>query len=119
MGIIYRNFKLMGEDVFVSLYKSMIRPHVEYSSVVWNPTTNVIRDQKSIEGVQRTVTKLVRGLSELSYEERLKKLGIPTLQYRRLRADMLQVYKIVHGVDRINPEIFFTFADSSITRGHK
>ena len=117
MGIIYRNFKLMGEDVFVSLYKSMIRPHVEYSSVVWNPTT--IRDQKSIEGVQRRATKLVRGLSELSYEERLRKLGIPTLQYRRLWADMLQVYKIVHGVDRINPETFFTFADSSITRGHK
>ena len=96
----------MIEEVFVNLYKSLIRPHVEYASVVWNPSC--IRDQKLIEGVQTRATKLVTNISELSYEEWLRKLGIPALQYRR--ADMLQVFKIVQGVDKIDPGHFFTFA---------
>ena len=78
LGIIHRSFKQMGEEVFVNLYKSLVRPHVEYASVVWNPSC--IRDQKLIERVQRRATKLVTNISELSYEERLRKLGIPTLQ---------------------------------------
>ena len=117
LGIIHRSFKQMGEEVFVNLHKSLVRPHVEYASVVWNPSC--IRDQKLTEGVQRRATKLVTTISELSYEERLRKLGIPTLQHRRLRTDMLQVFKIVQGVDKIDPGHFFTFANDTRTRGHK
>ena len=50
-GIICRNFKYMGEETFLTLYKSLVRPHIEYSSTVWNAT--MICDQKLIEGVQR------------------------------------------------------------------
>ena len=106
----------MGEEVSINLYKSLIRTQVEYASVVWNPSC--IGDQK-LTGVQTRATKLVTNISELSYEERLRKLGIPTLQYRRLRADMLQVFKIVQGVDKIDPGHFFTFATDTRTRGHK
>ena len=99
----------MGEDVFMNLYKTLVRPHLEYASVVWSPST--VRDQRRIEGVQRRATKLVSSVSALSYHERLRKLGIPSLQYRRMRADMLQVYKILHGIERINPDVFFELAD--------
>ena len=116
-GIVNRNFRLMGEDVFMNLYKTLIRPHLEYASVVWSPST--IRDQRRIEGVQRRATKLVSSVSELSYHERLRKLGIPSLQYRRMRGDMLQVYKILHGIERINPDVFFELAGGTRTRGHK
>ena len=116
-GIVNRNFKLMGHEVFINLYKSLIRPHLEYASVVWCPST--IRDQKRIEGVQRRATKLVSSITDLSYPQRLQILGIPSLQYRRLRADMLQVYKIIHGIDRVEPSSFFQLVDSSRTRGHK
>ena len=116
-GIINRNFRLMGEEVFLTLYKSPIRPHLEFASVIWCPIT--IRDQKRIEGVQRRATKLVASITELSYQQRLRKLGLPSLQYRRLRADMLQVFKILHVIDRINPSIFFDLMDEARTRGHK
>ena len=82
-GIVNRNFKLMGHEVFINLYKSLIRPHLEYASVVWCRST--IRDQKRIEGVQRRATKLVSSITDLSYPQRLQILGIPSLQYRRLR----------------------------------
>ena len=52
-------------------------------------------------------------MEELNYEQRLVKLGLPSLQYRRTRADMIQVYKIVTGLDRINPRLFFDFAHDS------
>ena len=104
-GVIKRNFKYMGEEIFLNLYKTLVRPHLEYSSVVWDPIT--LRDQRRIEGVQRRATKLIPNMEELNYEQRLVKLGLPSLQYRRTRADMIQVYKIVTGLDRINPKLFF------------
>ena len=116
-GIIKRNFKYMGEDIFLNLYKTLVRPYLEYSSVVWDPAT--IRDQKLLEGVQRRATKLIPTIKDLSYEQRLVNLGLPSLQYRRARADMIQVYKIVHGMDRIDPTIFFELVKDFKTRGHK
>ena len=116
-GTIKRNFKYMGEDIFLNLYKTLVRPYLEYSSVVWDPAT--IRDQKLLEGVQRRATKLIPTIKDLSYEQRLVNLGLPSLQYRRARADMIQVYKIVHGMDRIDPTIFFELVKDFKTRGHK
>ena len=116
-GIIKRNFKFMGDQVFLNLYKTLVRPHLEYSCVVWDPIT--LRDQRLVEGVQRRATKLIPNMQSLNYEQRLVNLGLPSLQYRRMRADMIQVYKIVTGVDRVDPNMFFEFAKSSRTRGHK
>ena len=116
-GIIKRNFKYMGEEILLNLYKTLVKPYLEYSSVVWDPIT--LRDQRMIEGVQRRATKLIPDMEDLNYEQRLTKLGLPSLQYRRVRADMIQVFKIVTGLDRINSKIFFEFAHDSKTRGHK
>ena len=71
-GIIYRNFKMMGDEVFTNLYKTLVRPHLEYSSVVWSPLT--VRDQKRIEAVQRRATRLVSNISDMTYEGRLVSL---------------------------------------------
>ena len=98
-GIVRRNFKYKGEETFITLYKSFIRPHLEYSSPVWSPSS--IGDQKFIENVQRRATKLIPSISELPFPQRMKRLGLPSLQYRRLWADVIQVYKIIHGIDRI------------------
>ena len=116
-GIVRRNFKYMGEETFITLYKSLIRPHLEYSSPVWSPSN--IGDQKFIENVQRRATKLIPSISELPYPQRLKRLGLPSLQYRRLRADVIQVYKIIHGIDRIEISMFFKLANDERTRGHR
>ena len=61
-----------------------------------------------IENVQCRSTKLIPGFKALSYEERLQKFKLPTLKYPRLRGDMIEVYKILHGVydERVTSEVF-------------
>ena len=71
------------------------------------------KDAIQIENVQRRATRLVKGL-----KERLKILGLPTLEYRRDRADMVQVYKILHGLDKADKNSLFKMATYQQTRGH-
>ena len=71
-----------------------------------------------IEAVQRRATKLVPALSSLSYSDRLKKLHLPTLQYRRKRGDMLLVYKLLNGFTQSDWRQFFR-RNINNTRGHK
>ena len=68
------------------------------------------KDAIQIENVQWRATRLVKGLKEMSYPERLKILGLPTLEYRRDRADMVQVYKILHGLDKADKDSLFKMA---------
>ena len=60
-----------------------------------------------MEGVQRRATKLIPELRELSYEERLERLGLTTLEERRIRGDLIETYKIVTGKENVNREKFF------------
>ena len=92
-GIIRRSFTYLDCDMFKRLFTSIVRPHLEYGACVWNPHHK--RLIKMIEDVQRRATKTVPGLSSLTYQERLKKIGIPTLLYRRYRGDMIEVFKLV------------------------
>jgi hypothetical protein len=82
MGIIRRSFRHLDESTFSKLFKAMVRPHLEYAQAVWHP--NLKKDITLIENVQRRATKQVTGLKDISYEDRLKRLKLPTLLYRRL-----------------------------------
>ena len=92
--LIKNSFKYLDKQMFTMLYKSLVRPHLEYVSPVWNPITN--REILKLEGVQRRATKMVPGLTNLPYSERLKALNIPTLQYRRLRQDLIFIFNYVN-----------------------
>ena len=72
----------------------MVRLLLEYGATIWYP--RFIADVEILENVQRRATKLMPYFRELSYEERLKKLKLPTLVYRRLRGDMVEAYKLTH-----------------------
>jgi len=72
----------------------MVRPHLEYANSVWCPYK--IGDIK--EKVQKRATKLIINLKNMSYTDRLKRLNLPTLKYRRLRGDMIKVFKITHDI---------------------
>ena len=61
---------------------------------------------------------MIPELSTLSYEERLERSGLISLELRRLRADLIEVFKIVKGLEDVDPATFFTMSDS-ITRGHQ
>jgi len=100
LGMLRHTFKFMEPTSFTLLYKSLIRPHLEYAMVVWAPHTKRLKD--SLEQVQRRATRMVAGMSDLSYPERLRKLNLPTLEFRRQRADQIQLYKLTHHIDTIN-----------------
>ena len=97
IGLIRRSFSYLDGELFKKLYTSFARHHLEYAQSVWQP--HFEKYKKMIENVQIRATKLVDGFSELSYEERLKKLDLPTLAYRRERGDMIEIYKHIHSYD--------------------
>ena len=91
---------------FVNLYKSFVCPILEYGNIVWGP--HYILDQRSVEKVQRRATKLIHGLYIMDYSDRLTILNLPSLQYRRIRGDMITVYKFIHNMFAIDSSDFFT-----------
>ena len=87
-----------------------MRPHLEYCSLVWSPYLK--KDIPSIEKVQRKVTNMVPSISALTYEERLI-----SLENRRPRADLLEVFKMLKGFVKVNPAAHFSMSDRR-SRGH-
>ena len=103
----------MDEDAFVMLYKSLARSHLENSNSVWNPhRLGLIKDPRK---VQMCATKLVTGIKNLTLKNRLKRLKLPTLKYRHIRGDMIEVYKIL--TNKYDSRVPGKQQDS-ITRGH-
>ena len=96
LGIVKRTFKYMEPKTFSLLYKTIIRPHLEYASITWSPTTKQYQDK--LEKLQRRATRIVPSISHLSYSERLKQLKLPTLAYRRLRTGLIFLYKASHDL---------------------
>ena len=116
IGIIKRTFTEIDKDIFTILYKTLIRPYLEYATTVWSPFLK--KDIFILENTQRRATKIVKGMYYTPYEERLIILGLPTLQYRRKRNDLVQVYKIVNKIDKLDINNFFKVRKESKTRGN-
>ena len=70
-----------------------------------------------LEKVQRRATNLVYGFNDLTYEPRLRKLGITTLETRRLRGDLIEVFKIIKGFDKVDYLKFFHLSTTGLI-GH-
>ena len=94
LGIIKRSFSYLDKEPFLLIYKSMVRPHLEYANSIWSPKLE--RQSAAIERVQRRATKLLYEIREWLYEKRLKFLNLPSLKYRRYRGDVIQ---ILHSID--------------------
>ena len=93
--LVRRTFSYLDKEIFDPLYKALVRSQLEYAHSVWAPYK--VEHIEELEKVQRRATKKIPGMSELSYPERLKILKLPTLAYRRLRGDLLEIYKILNG----------------------
>lgn len=99
IGWVRRNVISRDKETMLTIYKSLIRPHLEYCVQVWNLPAkhgnwNMIKD---IESVQRDFTRLIDNLWSLTYKERLVKLKLTTLLERRMRGDIIETYKILSG----------------------
>jgi len=67
--MIKHNFINRSKEAIISLYKSLVRPHLEYCCQIWCPYYK--KDIKLIKRVQRQAIKLVTGMKELNYNDRL------------------------------------------------
>ena len=105
LGMIRVSFACLNIRMFLNLYMALVRPLLEYCVQVWSP--HLRKHINLIEGVQRRATRMVPELKHLSYEERLDKLKLTTLEERRARGDMIETYKIITGKEKVNPRKFF------------
>ena len=120
-NIIRRSYRFLDVKTFVPLYKAMVRSHFDYASSVWCPLKRSLIDQ--IEGVQRRATKMLPCLNKLSYPERLARLNLPSLAYRRARGDMIELYKICNNIydEEVTQDLLIFNKDMDIrtsSRGH-
>ena len=102
---IRRNFSYIDKRAFCVLYNQRIRPHLDYGMAACPPS--LISEAKSLEAVQAKATSLVHGLKLKGSDERRKLLGLMTLEKRRLRGDMIEVFKILKGLTKIDPSHFW------------
>ena len=103
VGLIRRTITYKEKQPIVTLYKAIVRPHLEYCIQAWRPYRN--KDIGKLERIQRRATKMNSELRDLSYESRLLQCALTTLEARRLRGDQIEVFKILNGyvdVDRNN-----------------
>ena len=111
LGFIKRTVGPKNPQLFSKLYKSLVRPILEYCSPVWCP--HLKKDLNTLEKVQRRVSKCALGNigQDMPYEERLNLLKWPTLEQRRLFSSLIECYKTINSLNGLDPSAFFTFAN--------
>jgi ribonucleases P/MRP protein subunit RPP40 len=107
-------FHYRDRHVFLKLYTQYVRPHLEFATPAWSPWLQ--SDIQVLEKVQEKAVKMITGLTGKDYLSRCKELGIETLKERRHIQDMAQVYKLVHGMDKVNRIKLFEHVPEGRTR---
>jgi hypothetical protein len=102
---ITRAFHYRDKYTFTKLYKTYVRPHLEFSTPAWSPWTQ--SDINTLEKVQEKFVNMVSGLAGRNYEQKLKELQLESLASRRQLADLVMVYKIMHGHGDLDPDHWF------------
>ena len=111
LGYIARSIEYKSKEVILTLYNTLVRPHLEYCVQFWGP--HYKKDIEALEKVQRRATRMVPGIKDKSYEVHLFKLS-----KRRLRGDLIETFKFIKGINKVDVQLFRVSLVSR-TRGHK
>ena len=117
-AMILKNITFKTSEILIPLFKAVIRPILEYANVVWSPQKRKHIDK--LEKIQRNFTKCIIGLKDLDYEQRLTKLKLPSLEFRRVRGDLIETYKLIHQLydPKSTNDLLSLVPEDSITRTH-
>ena len=116
LGCIKRNLASRSREAILQFCSALVRPHLESCIQLWNPQCR--KDMDVLEWVQRRATKMIRGLEHLSYEERLRELGLCSLEQRRLQGHLIAAFQYLKGAYKKAGEGLFTRACRCRTRGN-
>ncbi len=93
-------------SAFIPLYEALVRPHLEYGTPACSP--NLVADINHLERIQRLATRLVTGISPLPDKKILQRLGLHSLQRRRLRVGLITAFQIFTCLLDVDPNLFFS-----------
>ncbi|GAB0203097.1 hypothetical protein GRJ2_002775300 [Grus japonensis] len=116
LGCIKRSVTSRLREVILFLNSALVRPHLEYCVQLWGPQYR--KDMELLEQVQRRTTKMIRGLEHLSYEDRLRQLGLFSLKKKRLWGNLRAAFQYLKGASRKAGEGLFIRECSGRTRGN-
>jgi len=132
MNCIFRSFETRDTEFLLQMYKTYVRPTIEYASECWSP--GLVKDIKLLESVQKAFTRRIPSIASsarqnipnfdklpkrerlqllyierLSYPKRLKKLNLERLDLRRLHCDLVFAYKLMYGHLDVDPNLILSF----------